>query len=109
MKLADVYFNLNELDLAQKQYEYIISEFSKNEIAFCNLAFVLMSRGEIDQAMSYLTKAQEINPRHVQTLLNIASCNMFNNNVKLAKLNLLEVLEIDSDNSKAIYLLDQIK
>ena len=68
-----------------------------------------MSKGEIDKAMQYLMKAQEINPRHIQTLLNIISCHLFNNNVKLAKQNLLEVLEIDSSNSKAIYLLEQIK
>ena len=109
LKLAGAYFNLNKYDLAQKQYEFIINEFSKNEVAYCNLAYILMIKGDLDTAMDYLNISRNINPRHIQTLLNMSSCNMFANNVKLAEQNLLDILEIEPNNSKAIYLLDQIK
>jgi tetratricopeptide (TPR) repeat protein len=109
LKLADAYFNLKMFELAQKKYEYVINEFSKNEVAYCNLAYILMSKGDMQGAMNKLRIAREINPRHIQTLLNMTSCHMFANNINLAKQSLLEILEIDSNNSRANYLLDQIK
>jgi len=65
--------------------------------------------GKVKEGEECLNKAYQLNPRHIQTLLNMSSFYLLNNNVKLATDFLNKVLKIDSNNQKAKYLLEQLK
>ena len=49
-----------------------------------------------------------LNPKHIQTLLNMAALNLFNNNKEKAIQFLKKVLSIQADNYKAQSLLNEI-
>ncbi|MGC6428843.1 MAG: tetratricopeptide repeat protein [Flavobacteriales bacterium] len=105
LKLADVYFNLNQFVKAEDVYRFVIDEYPKNEVAFCNLGFLLIKKGVLNEGGKMLNIAYQLNPRHEQTLLNLASLHLLNNNIKLANEKLKEVLLINPENKKAKYLL----
>jgi tetratricopeptide (TPR) repeat protein len=109
IKLAGIYFSTNEFELAESAYRFVVNEFPKNELAWCNLGFTLVKMGKVKEGEECLNKAYQLNPRHIQTLLNMSSFYLLNNNVKLATDFLNKVLKIDSNNQKAKYLLDQLK
>lgn len=108
LKLADAYTATNAYAQAEIEYRTILSEFSKNESALCNLGYVLFQQGQLNSAMDCYDRALELNPLHIQSLINKGSLMIFEDKIKLGKLYLNRVLEIDPNNSKVIYLLSTI-
>ena len=104
LKLADMYSNINSFALAEKEYRTILAQFSKNESAWCNLGYVLLKQGQNQSAMECYDRALQLNPYHIQSLLNKASLLILDGDFNKGKLYLRRILDIEPNNSKAEYL-----
>ncbi|MGC6470887.1 MAG: tetratricopeptide repeat protein [Flavobacteriales bacterium] len=108
LKLADFYSSKDNYTMAEKEYRFILSEFSKNEQAWCNLGFILFKKGELDDALSCYNEALSLNPKHIQTLTNMASLYLFQGNIKEGKLYLEQIIELDPKNNKINELMGRL-
>ena len=108
MKLASLYALQEDFQAAMEAYEWVLQEFPKMESAWCNLGYIHLKLGDSKQALSCYDKSLALNPNHIQTLLNMAALNLFNNNKEIAIQFLKRVLSIQSDNYKAQSLLNEI-
>ena len=108
LKLADMYSNTNSFSLAEKEYRTLIGQFSKHESAWCNLGYVLLKQGQNQSAMECYDKALKLNPQHIQSLLNKASLLILDGDFNKGKLYLKRILDIEPNNSKAVYLLSTL-
>ena len=108
LKLADCYSTSMSYALAEQEYRFLLSQFSKDERAWCNLGFVLLQQGKPDEAMNCYDTALKLNPTHVQSLINKASLLIFKDDISAGKLYLNRVLEIDPNNIKVNYLLNTL-
>ena len=94
--------------MAEKEYRFILSEFSKNEQVWCNLGFILFKKGELDDALSCYNEALSLNPKHIQTLTNMASLYLFQGNIKQGKLYLEQIIELEPKNTKINELIGRL-
>ena len=108
LKLADMYSITNSFELAEKEYQILLSQFSKHESAWCNLGYVLLKQGQKQAAMECYDKALHLNSRHIQSLLNKASLLILDGDFNKGKLYLKRILDIEPNNSKALYLLSTL-
>jgi hypothetical protein len=108
LKLADMYSNINSFALAEKEYRTLLAQFSKHESAWCNLGYVLLKQGQNQSAMECYDKALQLNPQHIQSLLNKASLLILDGDFNKGKLYLKRILDIEPNNSKAVYLLSTL-
>ena len=106
MKLASLYALQEDFQAAMEAYEWVLQEFPKMESAWCNLGYIHLKLGDSKQALSCYDKSLALNPNHIQTLLNMAALNLFNNNKE--KNSILKEYSIQSDNYKAQSLLNEI-
>jgi tetratricopeptide (TPR) repeat protein len=56
-----------DTDAAIKSYREILQDFPNNFVALNNVAYVLMEKGDYDDAMEYASKAYEIQPDNIAT------------------------------------------
>ena len=108
LKLADMYSNTNSFALAENEYRTLLAQFSKHESAWCNLGYVLLKQGQNQSAMECYNKALQLNPQHIQSLLNKASLLILDGDFNKGKLYLKRILDIEPNNSKAVYLLSTL-
>ncbi|MBF90382.1 MAG: pilus assembly protein TadD [Flavobacteriales bacterium] len=108
MKLASVFSAQREHDAAILQYEWILNEFPKMESAWCNLGFSYLQKGDLKKAHECYNQSLELNPKHIQTLLNKAALNLLLNEKEKVVLYLERVLEVYPNHPKAQTLLKEI-
>ena len=101
LKLADMYSNINSFALAEKEYRTLLAQFSKHESAWCNLGYVLLKQGQNQSAMECYDRALQLNPHHIQSLLNKASLLILDGDFNKGKLYLRRILDIEPNNNKA--------
>lgn len=63
---------MNRMSEAQKVFEFIVNENPRYQSANMNLGYIYMQQGNSTMAYNYLWKAQELDPDHEQTLINLA-------------------------------------
>ncbi len=63
---------LNRLEDAKKVFEFIVNENPDYQSANTNLGFLYMQEGNNTMAYNYLRHANELDPDHEQTLINLA-------------------------------------
>ena len=105
LKLADMYSSLLLYPEAEKEYRTLLAQFSKHENAWCNLGYVLLQQGQQQAALDCYNNALDLNPQHIQSLLNKASLMILKGEISKGMLYLKRILDIDPDNAKVEYLL----
>ena len=108
LKLALGFTQEKNFKKAIEEYEWIIKEFPKMEIAWANLGFVYFQIGELDQANYCYDQCLDLNPRHLQTLLNKAALYLVLENFQEVVLYLEQILDIYPSHPKAIQLLEEV-
>jgi hypothetical protein len=63
---------LGKVDEAQQVFNFIVSENPNYVSANTNLGFIYMQRGNAAMSYDYLIKANDLDPDHEQTLINLA-------------------------------------
>jgi hypothetical protein len=71
-KLATTYVANNNLTEAKKVCQFIIKEHPRYGLANFNLGYIAMQENNLPLAKYYYEKSLQINPDHVQTLINLA-------------------------------------
>ena len=71
-KLATTYIANNNLAEAKKVCQFIIKEHPRYGLANFNLGYIAMQENNLSLAKYYYEKSLQINPDHVQTLINLA-------------------------------------
>lgn len=109
-KLGVAYLNIRKLDKAEKTFRFILDEFDKMKEARNNLGFVLLVKGETNQAIKEIDKALELDPFYIPALINKSKYYLALNNIDRARQILLSIETENRDYQLQIRtLLDLLK
>ncbi len=108
-KLAVYYLQLNKVNEAITEYQFILKENHKFVPALSNLGFLYMQSGKMLESYNLITKALSLDPDYEQALFNLAGWYMANNNVQETKKILNRIIKINPKNTKAINALNSLK
>jgi len=92
---------LNNVPEATKVFNFIIDENPDYTSANTNLGFIYMQQGNSTMAYNYLKRANELDPDHEQTLVNLAVWYHNSNEPAKAKKCLEHLIKKHPDNEKA--------
>ncbi len=88
---------------AEKFYLLAIENEQSVEDALCNLGILKSSRGDLTQAINYLTQCLKKNPRHFEAHYNLGNVYSDLGNLKLAKVHYELSVEIEPDYPNSYY------
>lgn len=99
---------LGRMSDAQKTFQFILDENPDYQSANTNLGYIYMQQGAGTMAYNYLRKANELNPDHEQTLINLAVWYHGNNRDSEAKKCLQHLLKKHPQNEQAKAMLGEL-
>lgn len=88
---------------AEKYYLLAIQHEDSKEDAYCNLGILKSLQGEFAQAIDYLTRCLQLNPRHFEAHYNLANVYSDLGNFPLARTHYEVSIEIDPTFSNSYY------
>lgn len=108
-KLATTYVANNKLMEAKKVCQFIIKEHPRYGLANFNLGYIAMQENNLPLAKFFYEKSLQINPDHVQTLINLAVIYYQINQKNYIKPLLYRALKIEPTNEKIKAMLADLK
>lgn len=108
-KLGSTYISLQQIDLAQKTFEFILKENPKRKISLSNLGYLLVLQGQMEQGKALYNKAIALDPDYEQVLLNKAAILLYKKKTTASKELLERILRINPENTQAQAVLKQIQ
>jgi hypothetical protein len=108
-KLATTYVANNNLMEAKKVCQFIINEHPRYGLANFNLGYIAMQENNLPLAKFYYEKSLQINPDHVQTLINLAVVYYQTNQKNYIKPLLFSALKIEPTNEKIKAMIADLK
>jgi len=89
------HLNIRNLDKAEKTFRFILDEFDRMKEARNNLGFVLLVKGETNEAIKEIDKALELDPFYIPALINKSKYYLALNNIDEAR-QILESIKTDN-------------
>lgn len=108
-KLGTAYFNLNQIEKAKMEYEFVLKENEKRPIALCNLGYIYVLREVIQKGEALIDKAILLDPDDEQALLNKAAILFVKQENEEGIKILKRILKINHKNEKAQQALNQVQ
>jgi hypothetical protein len=103
-KLASLYMQQQELEKALAEYQWLIDEFPKDEEVWCNKGFAHLQLGDLRTAESCYDTALQLNPLHIQSLMNKAALANIKGEKSEVIVYLEKVLRLNPNHQQAIYI-----
>ncbi len=108
-KIASLYNRFNQAEEALKEY-LMLMQLQPNEAEHLYMAGKLfLDRGRSDNAMGYLRKAIEVNPRHAGAHFELGMLLYRDKKPMEAKTEISQAIKYDGDNSEAYYYLGKLQ
>ena len=92
---------LNQLDQAQKVFQFILQEHPKRPVALCNFGFTKALQNDFGSALAFYDRAIALDPDYEQALINKAALLKHLRKEKESDQLLKRVLEINPNNLQA--------
>lgn len=80
----------------------LTEEYPDFEWPFSNLASLILSEGNIEEAKKLLEQAIELNPCYINALLHLANCHAIQMNYTKAKHYIERILDLEPENEQAL-------
>jgi putative PEP-CTERM system TPR-repeat lipoprotein len=100
MKLVNLYIKNKDLQEAEKAAQEIISKYPDSEKGYLSLATVYIEQRYIDKALYFLERAEDINPKNIETKMIKARIYSKTQPAKALEI-LKEIVETDPDHALA--------
>ena len=107
-KLATVYASVNQVQKAEKEWEFILNENPKFLAAYTNLGYIKLQKNQTAEALQLFSKGLQLDPDNESLLLNLVSYYLSNNNRNMAIFYLKQLLSLHPNNIKAKQALIQL-
>lgn len=107
INLAKCLIERDETGLAKEQLDSVLKQDPQNFIAHLNIGSIYQSEGNISLAKDYFDSAANLKPDSVDPLLASALASTLENDFTEAKKKLVEVLQLEPKNGRAIIVLAQ--
>lgn len=105
LMLAQLYYNNQELENAEKSFKKVIELEPKFGETYYSLALLYAELNKIEEAKAQLKKAKELMPNNIRVYYNLGLLHFKTNQFKEAEKTLQEGLKIDSENQDLLYVL----
>lgn len=107
-KLADHLLAIKQIDKAEERYQWLLKEFPKNAVVWCNLGYLYAFQGKYEIAQDHYQNALKLDPQHIQSLFNLASLKIMLGNIEQGLVYLKRIVELEPQNQQAKELLQNI-
>jgi tetratricopeptide (TPR) repeat protein len=107
-KYADVLSDLNKINEAFQQYEFILKEYPKNLTAIVNFGYLKIKSGDVQGAYKLYQQGLKYDPDYEQLNLNMAGWYLYNRDFVNAKIYLKRVLKKNPKQADALQILQQL-
>lgn len=108
-ELAINYIKQQKLNEAEKQLNFILNEYPKDETANNSMGFLFLVKGNIEQAEKMFDKALRLNPDFEGALLNRSKVELSKNKLEEANTWLERLLKVNPNSKDALLLRKQIQ
>jgi tetratricopeptide (TPR) repeat protein len=108
-KYAIVLTDLNKIEAAITQYNFILKEYPKNLTALVNFGFLKIKNGDIQGAYQLYQSGLKYDPDYEQLNLNMAAWYLYTNDITNAKKYLKIVLKRNPQQETALQIMQQLK
>ena len=107
-KRATAYVYVSNAQKAEEIYRFILAEHPKREVALCNLGYLQVLKGRIQEGAKLYDESLAVNPDYEQALINKAALFLLQKDNEKARSLLNRVLEINPNNTQALQGLQRI-
>jgi tetratricopeptide (TPR) repeat protein len=107
-KYADVLIDLNKVNEAIEEYNFVLKEYPKNLTALVNYGYLKIKNGDIKGAYELYQRGLKYDPDYEQLNMNMAAWYLYTNDVQQAKTCLNKVLKRNPKQATAIQIMQQI-
>ncbi|HXP50644.1 MAG TPA: tetratricopeptide repeat protein, partial [Bacteroidia bacterium] len=108
-KLGATLVALNKFDEALKVYDFILTQDPEFVSALTNKGYILLRKGDVEQAKTFYDKALALSPDDKQAMLNMAGWYIYQKQFDKAEEGLKQVLRKYPNEEQAKTLLQQVK
>ncbi len=105
---GDVLVDLNKVDAAISEYDFVLKEYPKHLTTLVNFGFLKLKNGNAQGAFDLYESGLKLNPDYEQLNLNMAGWYLYTNNIENAKKYLKIVLKKNPNQETALQIMQQL-